>query len=171
MPIFLLHAGVGLAYTFTEGFGWLSVYCLFVFAVTSNCWKEAARFREWQREWDALDPDYRPPRPLRDGIRFVRSVVVAVPIIVGCFWLFLHYGDPTSAAHVIAPMLVVGLLLLWIVSLVVRRKRRRTDPQEWIVSQATSRPLPAPSAAEAYARLPEYCRPLLNPEPARKEEL
>jgi hypothetical protein len=161
VPLFLLHAFLGVAYTYTEGFGWLSLYALVFLGWLANCYKEAARYREWKREWDALDPDHRPPRPIRAGAQWM----VAAGIIIGCFWLFLHFDDPTSAAHIIAPMVVVGIPLLWIASVLLRRRnRQRPNSQDWIVSQAISRPLPAPSVAEAFARLPDYCR-----SPARKD--
>jgi hypothetical protein len=170
VPVIAFHVVTLGGLTLDRGFGWWTVYGLVFVAYVSNCYQAAAAYRRFAAEWNALDPNYRPPRPLRDGIRFVRSVVVAVPIIVGCFWLFLHYDDPTSVAHIIAPMLVVGLPLLWIVSLVVRRKRRRTSPQEWIVTQAPSRSLPAPCVADAHAQLPDYCAPLFTPHSERKEQ-
>jgi hypothetical protein len=144
-----------------DGPGQVTLIALVLGGWFGNCMKVAGQYRAWRRDWDALDPNSRPPRPLRAMGR----AVAAVPIFLGCLWLFTHYDDPTSAAHVIAPMLMVGLPLLWIASLVLRRKRRRTNSRDWIVAQAISRPLPAPSVAEAFARLPDYCR-----SPARKEK-
>jgi hypothetical protein len=161
VPMISLCGFVGVLAVVNDGFGWPMLILLVLGGWFGNCMNVAGQYRAWRRDWDALDPDYRPPRP----VRAMGRAVAAVPVFLGCLWLLRHYDDPTSAAHVIAPMLVVGLPLLWIARLVLRRKRRQRNPRAWIVAQAISRPLPAPSVAEAFARLPDYCR-----SPARKEK-
>jgi hypothetical protein len=160
VPMISACGFVGFLEVTHDGFGSVTLIALVLGGWFGNCMKVAGQYRAWRRDFDALDPDYRPPRPLRAMAR----AVTAVPIFLGCLWLFTHYDDPASAAHVIAPTLMVGLPLLWIASLVLRRKRRRPKSRDWIVTQAISRPLPAPSVAEAFARLPDYCR-----SPARKD--
>jgi hypothetical protein len=160
VPMISLCGFVGFLEVTHEGLGQVTVIALVLGGWFGNCMKVAGQYRAWRREFDGLDPDYQPPQPLRT----VGRVVVAVPLFLGCLWLFLHYDDPASVAHVIARMLMVGLPLLWIASLVLRRKRRGRNAPAWIVAQAISRPLPAPSVAEAFARLPDYCR-----SPARKD--
>jgi hypothetical protein len=160
-PLCILHAVVGVACTYSAGFGWGTLYCLVFIAWVTNCAKEAARYRAWKREWDALDPDHRPPARLRGA----RNLIGAAVIVGGGYWLFATYGDPASPAHLIVTLLAFGAPVLAVAALLLRRRRRGSStPQPWFVSQAISRPLPAPSVAEAFARLPDYCR-----SPTRKD--
>jgi hypothetical protein len=164
-PLFALHALFGIAYTYSEGFGWLSLYALVFLGWLTNCAKEAGRYRAWQREWNALDPNHKPPITPLEGVKRLGKLVVALLLIGASVWLLQNYDDPASAAHVIALPLVGSLMLFGVVRLLHRsRQSRRAKPQPWIVSQAISRPSPAPSVTEAFSSLPDYCR-----SPARKD--
>ena len=160
-PLCILHAVVAIACTSSQGFNGVTLYCLVFIAWAMNCAKEAAGYRAWKREWDALDPDYRPPARLRGA----RNLIGAAIIVGAGFWLFATYGDPSSPAHLIVTLLAIAVPVLAVAALLLRRRKRGSStPDTWLVSQAVSRPLPAPSVAEASARLPDYCR-----SPTRKD--
>ena len=167
VPAFLLHAGVGAAYTYDQGFGWFSLYVLVFLGWLTSCWKERARYRAWQREWDSLDPNSRPRQPILKVVTFISAFAGGLFVI----WLVADYRDPGSPAHAIAPLIALGLGCLALVRLAVRRRRPgRATSKVFVVTQAIGRPLSAPPASEAYARLPDYCRPLFSSEPQRKEQ-
>lgn len=143
------------------GFGWLTLISLVLGGWFGNCMKQAGQYRAWRRDWDSLDPDYRPPRPLRALSRLVLTAVS----IAGGYWLLANYRDAASPAHLTVSFMAWALPVMAVAALVLRgRKHARGASRTWLVSQANSRPLPAPSVAEAFARLPDYCR-----SPARKD--
>lgn len=168
VPSFGVLALFGCAAVFGHADGMVGVLVLFMAAWLQTEWRTAARYRAWVREWNALDPNYRPPRPIRATLQFIGKLIVAVPTVLGCFWLLLNFSDPSTPAKLITFLLAGGIPTLWLAAFVVSRRKRRRHPQHFLVTQAISRPLPAPSAAEAYASLPDYCRPLFSPN--RKEQ-
>lgn len=171
VPLFLTDALIGGVATYQSGFTIVTGLALILAAGLTKCSQEAARYRTWRRDYDALDPNYRPPQPIRSTLRFLGALLVAGPVLAGIFWLVLNYGEPNSAAHWIAPLVLASLPALWLLGWVLKRKARRPHrSQDWIVSQALSRPLPAPTAAEAYAWLPDYCRPLFSTPQNPKEQ-
>lgn len=169
-PMLLADAFVGYVYTDSAGFGFGTLIALIFAGWVTNCMKLAAQYRAWKREWNALDPNYQAPQPVKNTLRYVRALFIAGPILAGIFWLAAHYSDPTSAAHWLAPLVAIALPILWLVSVFARRQKRQAKAREWTVAQAATRPQPAPTVAEAFASLPEYCRPLFSPsEPQRKD--
>lgn len=166
VPLFLLDGWFGYTATANTGFGWGTLLALLFGAWLVKCSEEAGRYRAWRRDWNALDPNYRPPQPLRLAIR----VMMALPILLGFFWLLANFNDPSSPARLIAWGIGVAIPMLWIARLILRRRKRRPTSQDWIVTQAIPRSLPAPSVAEAYARLPDYCRPLLTSQARNNHE-
>ena len=167
VPMIALHAIAGVAYTLSEGFDWFSVYAIFVAGLAYNHHQEAAKYRAWRREWDSMDPDFVAPRGITRRVTNIATLIVVAAVTL---WMIATYDDPGSAAHLIGPLLLIGLPALWLARAVIRRKRRTASSQTWIVTQATTRALPAPSVADAYARLPDYCRPLFATEAAQKEQ-
>jgi len=164
VPLFLMDGFVGYVFTDSQGFGWGTLLALLFAGWLAKCSGEASRHRAKQREWNALDPDYRPRRPLLAAVRLIVRLIVAAPIVLGCFWLFVNFDDPSSPARLITLVAAVAIPALWIAGLLLHRRKRRPTSHEWIVTQAITRSLPAPSVAEAYAQLPDYCRPLLTRE-------
>ena len=165
VPLFLLDGFLGYLFTANEGFGFGTLLALLFAGWLANCAKEAARYRAWRQDWDALDPGRQPRQAMRVSGKSLK-LLAALALVLGTVWLFVNYDDPKSVAHEIAPILVIVLPLLGIARLCFRRRPGKpSHPQAWMVTQAISRPLTAPSVAEAFARLPDYCR-----SPARKEQ-
>lgn len=167
VPLLGLTGFMGYVFTDSQGFGWGTLAAIVFASWVAKCSGVAARYRAWRREWDALDPHYQPPQPIRKTLLFIRGILVAGAILAAASWLIANYSDPNSAAHWIAPLIIPALLALWVLAWITRwRTRRVVAPKDFVVTQAIARPLPAPSVAEAYARLPDHCRPLLSTEPA-----
>lgn len=162
VPVIALHVLLGVASTLSQGFDWISVYAIFAAGLTYNHYQEAAKYRAWRREWDSMHPDFVAPPGITRRVANIATMIVVAALTL---WLIAKYDDPGSAAHLIGPLLLIGLPALWLARTLMRRKRRAASSQTWIVTQATTRPLPAPRAADAYVRLPDYCRPLFSSEP------
>lgn len=170
VPMLLADAVAGFAYTDSAGFGLGTVFALVFAGWVTNCMQQRARYCSWQRQWNSLDPNYRAPQPIRTTLRHLRALIIVGPLAAGAFWLLANFNDPTSAAHVLAPLVVVGLPLIILAALFARRRKRQPKAREWTVSQAVTRPQPVPTVAEAFASLPDYCRPLFSPsEPQQKD--
>jgi apolipoprotein N-acyltransferase len=166
VPLCVVFAGVAIAGIVHEGFSWPVLLLLALAGGIASTAREASRYRAWTREWDSYNPNYRPPQHLRSAARLAALLLVAAAI----YWLVNGYGDPGSPAHVIAPLLMFGVPALGLLRMVLRlRKRRRLSSPDWVVTQAISRLLPAPTVADAYARLPEYLRPIFSSEAEGKE--
>lgn len=163
VPCIGVVALFGCAALFGHADGMVGVLALFMAAWLQTEWRTAARYRAWVREWNALNANYRPPRPIRATLIILGKLLIAVPMVLGCGWLLINFDDPSTPAKLITWLLVGGIPTLWLAALLLSRRKRRPRSQRWIVTQALSRPLPAPSAAEAYASLPDYCRPLFSP--------
>lgn len=159
----------GCAALFGHADGIVGVLALFMAAWLQTEWRRAARYRAWMREWNALDANYRPPRSIRATLIILGKLLITVPIVLGCGWLLINFDDPSTPAKLITFGLMAGISVLWLAAFIASRRKRRPRSQTWSVTQAISRPLPAPSAAEAYALLPDYCRPLFSPTPERKD--
>jgi hypothetical protein len=162
LPSFGVLALFGCAAAFGHADGMVGVLVLFMAAWLQTEWRTAARYRAALREWNALDPNYRPARPIRATLIIFGKLLIAAPIVLGCGWLLINFDDPSTPAKLITFLLAGGVPALWLAAFVLSRRKRRPRPQHFIVTQAISRPLPAPSAAEAYASLPDYCRPLFS---------
>lgn len=90
----------------------------------------------------------------------MKRLAVAIAVGVGLFWLYANYDDPSSPVPIVIGILALVAGVYRFARLIRRGGRtRQATPQQWTVAQAISRPLPAPSVAEAFARLPDYCAP------------
>jgi hypothetical protein len=161
-PLLLIDGFIGYVATDTQGFGWGTVLPLVIAGWLMNCAKEAGRYRAWRRDWESLDPDYRPPQHFLKAAGYVVALIGAAATV----WLLANFNDPNSSAHVVAPLLIATLVVAVIAKLALRLRRRRPTSADWIVTQAIPRPVPAPSVAEAFARLPDYCRSSARKDPA-----
>ena len=133
---------------------WVGIVALFCAAGLAKASSDAARYRAWRREWDAMDPNAA-SKPKGQPLKIVGVFIIA------SLWLYA-FSTTSSPTQLIAILVAVRLLGIWAVT--AWSKRRRAQPScEWLVAQSARRPLPAPSAKDAYAALPDYCRPLLNP--------
>ena len=166
VPLTLLFIGVAADCAYQSGFNLFTVGVLFGLGWIGNCFNAATRYRAWRREWDALDPEYRPRNPWRGAGKSLLALVGGIFAL----WLIATFNDPDSPARTVAWLLPVGLLAIGVLRMARRGRRSGAKaPKDFIVTQAVKRPLPAPQVADAYARLPDYCRPILSSEPARKE--
>jgi hypothetical protein len=161
--VFGTLAVLGIAH---DGFNGPIAIILTLVGAVANTARQAGRYRAWKREWDGFDPNHQPSRPIRNAVQWLAALPAAAAIL----WLFASYSDPTSPAHVIAPLLVFGLPALWLVRFALRLRGRRTNSSNQVVTQAISRPLSAPTVADAYARLPDYLRPLFTPKPEKEDQ-
>ncbi len=141
---------------------WVGVITFIYCGWLHQCYETASRYRAWLREWNALDPDYQPGRPVLRTLQFIGSLVVAAALFFAWLKLGPAFADPQSPARAIAALAVVVWVLALAARLLFHRRKKRAVTKDWIVTQAVERPLPAPSADEAYASLPDYCRPLLK---------
>jgi len=133
-----------------------------ILAATARAAREAAAYRQWQAEWDAMGDGPR-VRKVTLG-RFLGAVAIAVLLLIG-------YGQPSLLAYGLGyvlgwashqPWLLAGLgvVVLAVVARVIRRWPHR--PRAVKPVTVVARPiLPVPSIADAYARLPDYCQRLL----------
>lgn len=126
-----------------------------------SCAQEAARYRAWRRDWDSLDPNG--PAPPRQLLKKALGALIGLGLVAFLFGAYFPaLRDPESPARAITVFLVGALLLLRLIGWLRRRRPNTRSPAEWIVTPCGGR-TPAPSAANAFASLPDYCRPLLTP--------
>jgi hypothetical protein len=157
-PLLLADGAFGAFYAMNDGLDVVVIASLAIGLWLADCCRQAARYRAW----DALDPDHPPRKTLGQIARRAIEVVVGLPLLCGAGWLLLNFRDPQSAAHSVAP-----LAILVVISVVLakwmwgRRRHLPKAPKLALVTQAIARPLSAPSVAQAYAVLPDYCRALL----------
>jgi apolipoprotein N-acyltransferase len=162
--VFGTIAVLGIAH---DGFNWPIAIILTLVGAVANAARQAGRYRIWKREWDGFDPNHQPSRPIRNAVQWL----VALLMVAALLWLAGSYRDDSSPAHIIAPLLVIGLAALGLLKFVLRLcKRRRPSSSNQVVTQAISRPLSAPTVADAYARLPDYLRPLFHPQHEKEDQ-
>jgi threonine/homoserine/homoserine lactone efflux protein len=160
--LLLLDGFFGYLAVFGSAPGWVGVVALICAGGLAKTSSEAARYRAWRRDWEAMDPDAG-MKPKGTFLRSIGIILVAAFCLLAFAQLGPAFADPSSPALVIVLLMTAALAFFWVAARWLRTRRQTRLTKEWIVSQCARRPLPAPSAKDAYAALPDYCRPLLNP--------
>ena len=124
--------------------------------------EQAAKYRAWRVEWDAMGGD-RPSRA--SGGRIFGAVLMAAIILVvvarpGLLAYGAGYALGWLRAHPVAlmvPVLILAILLARSVRFFPRRQRRTA-----VVKVIAAPVLKSPSLEDAYRALPSYCLALLR---------
>lgn len=122
--------------------------------------EQAANYRAWAREWEAMEPGG--PRRRNGPFRWLAliAIVLGTLVLVGsdgatqrqaAMWVGLPLGG-------LATFVLIWTVLRWI----IHHRRGRIGPP---VVQIVARPVAAvPSLADAYRALPAHCHALLKGE-------
>ncbi len=139
----------------------------------SNAYQRIDKYRLWKREWEAMNGVATTGTMTGDLMRTTAFRVV----VGGAIWCAFAYGALTignqPGGKAAAGLFWLGTLVLIVGGLyrLVRRNRAAAPKQAAIrdvpVTQCLRAPMQSPSLQQAFASLPEYCRPLFEqPKPS-----
>jgi hypothetical protein len=118
------------------------------------------KYQQWKREWAAMEGK-------ASGAAFAKLYPVVRVVFASAVWCLFGYlalqpsSDP--AMHVAVALFWLATLVMivgGIANLIRRRKPRKQTIRDVPVTVCLSVPHRSPTLAQAFAALPNYCRPL-----------
>ncbi len=122
------------------------------------------KYRRWKREWDAME-GRAPARGASQLLGRSGPIRIVLGLSVWAMWGYFTITDQKQPALLVALfwLTTLALVIAGVYRLLRRGKSpRRAASRDVAVTQCVSLPRQSPGVRQAFAALPEYCRPLLQ---------
>jgi hypothetical protein len=142
-----------------QGSGGLALIAFLAAGYAMAASERLEKYKQWKREWEAMEGN----RPAPTAARPLTALRAVLALAVWCFFAFLALSQANQ------PDAQLGVGLFWLATAVIVvagiaslfRKRRNTRTRvvtDIPVTLCVPIPRNSPSAAQAFAALPQYCR-------------